>query len=248
MTLVKICGLRDASVAVETAKAGADMIGIMFVAESKRRVTPQQCHDIVEAIKAGRTQGREAMFEGPVRGEVSARTWFGAWAEAIDQAATRWRPLIVGVFAGMTPDEVNDIADAAGLDLVQLSGGEDDAFVRRVHRPVIRAIHVKEQMTAFDVDDLCVAGVSAGLLLDKGSAAALGGTGQTFDWEVAAEVARHKPFLLAGGLTPDTVAAAIEQVEPWGVDVSSGVETDGTKDIEKIRAFIRAAKGVQVGR
>ena len=248
MTLVKICGLRDASVAVETARAGADMIGIMFVAESKRRVTPQQCHDIVEAIKDGRSQGREATFEGPVRGEVSARTWFGAWAEAIDQSATRWRPLIVGVFAGVTPDEVNDIADAAGLDLVQLSGGEDDAFVRRVHRPVIRVVHVKEQMTAYDVDDLCVPGVSAGLLLDKGSSTALGGTGETFDWEVAAEVARHKPFLLAGGLTPDTVAAAIEQVEPWGVDVSSGVETDGIKDIEKIRAFIRAAKGVQVGR
>lgn len=248
MTLVKICGLRDAETALETAKAGADFIGVMFVAESRRRVTPQQCHDIVEAIKANRAQGREVMFEGPVRGEVSARTWFGAWAEAIDQSATRWRPLIVGVFAGMTPDEVNDIADAAGLDLVQLSGGEDDSFVRRVHHPVIRVVHVREQMTSYDVDDLCVPGISAALLLDKGSAAALGGTGQTFDWEVAAEVGRHKPFLLAGGLSPENVAEAVDLVQPWGVDVSSGVETDGVKDIEKIRAFIRAAKGVQVGR
>jgi phosphoribosylanthranilate isomerase len=248
MTLVKICGLRDAETAIETAKAGADFIGLMFVPESKRRVTPQQCHDIVEAIKSNRTQGRETMFEGPVRGEVSARTWFGAWAEAIDQSATRWRPLIVGVFAGMTPDEVNDIADAAGIDLVQLSGGEDDSFVRRVHHPVIRVVHVREQMTSYDVDDLCVPGVSAALLLDKGSTAALGGTGQAFDWEVAAEVARHKPFLLAGGLSPENVAEAVDLVQPWGVDVSSGVETDGVKDIEKIRAFIRAAKGVQVGR
>lgn len=248
MTLVKICGLRDVETAVETAKAGADFIGLMFVSESKRRVTPQQCHDIVEAIKEKRTQGREAIFEGPVRGEVSARTWFGAWAEAIDQAAARWRPLIVGVFAGMTPDDVNDIADAAGIDLVQLSGGEDDAFVRQVYRPVIRTVHVKEQMTAFDVDDACVPGISAGLLLDKGSSKALGGTGETFDWDIAAEVARHKPFLLAGGLTPATVEGAVRQVEPWGVDVSSGVETDGVKDIEKIRAFIRAAKGVQIGR
>jgi len=245
MTLVKICGVRDAETALETAKAGADFIGIMF-AESKRRVTPQQCHDIVEAIKEGRQQGREAVFEGPVRGEVSARTWFGAWADAIDESATRWRPLIVGVFAGMTPDEVNDIADAAGLDLVQLSGGEDDDFVRRVHRPVIRAVHVRDGMSSEDVDDRCVAGVSAGLLLDTGSATALGGTGETFDWSIAAGV--RKPFLLAGGLTPANVGAAVEQVEPWGVDVSSGVETDGQKDIEKIRAFIRAAKGVKVGR
>ncbi len=247
MTLVKICGLRDPETALETAKAGADFIGLVF-AESRRRVTPQQCHDIVEAIKENRAQGREAIFEGPVRGEVSARTWFGAWAEAIDQSATRWRPLIVGVFAGMTPAEVNDIADAAGIDLVQLSGGEDDAFVRQVFRPVIRVVHVREQMTSYDLDDLCVPGVSAALMLDKASATALGGTGQSFDWEVAAELARHKPFLLAGGLTPKNVEEAVRTVEPWGVDVSTGVETDGVKDIEKIRAFIRAAKGVQVGR
>lgn len=247
MTLVKICGIRDAETALETAKAGADFIGIMF-AESKRRVTPQQCHDIVEAIKDARSQGREAAFEGPARGEVSARTWFGAWAEAIDQSATRWRPLLVGVFAGMNPDEVNDIAGAAGLDLVQLSGGEDDDFVRQVRCPVIRAVHVHEGMSAEDVEDRCVPGISAGLLLDTGSAGALGGTGTTFDWSIAAQVAERKPFLLAGGLTPENVAGAIEQVRPWGVDVSSGVESGGVKDIEKIRAFIRAAKGVRVGR
>ncbi|MBE0607742.1 MAG: phosphoribosylanthranilate isomerase [Dehalococcoidia bacterium] len=247
MTLVKICGLRDAATATETAKAGADFIGLMF-AESKRRVTPQECYDIVEAIKGGRAQGREASFDGPVRGEVSARSWFGAWADAIEQSAARSRPLIVGVFAGMTADEVNDIADAAGLDLVQLSGGEDDDFVRRVVRPVIRAVHVHEGMTAENVEARFAPGTPAGLLLDKGSTAALGGTGQAFDWSVAGEISPRTPFLLAGGLTPENVAEAITVSEPWGVDVSSGVETDGAKDIEKIRAFIRAAKGVRVGR
>jgi len=248
MTLVKICGIKDAEVALETAKAGADMIGIMFAAESRRRVTPQQCHDIVEAIKGGRTQGREALFEGPARGEVSARTWFGAWADAIEQSVVRWRPLIVGVFAGMSPEEVNDIAEAAGLDLVQLSGGEDDDFIRRVHRPVLRAVHVREGMTVDDVEDRCVPGISAGLLLDTGAAGALGGTGVAFDWAIAEDLAERKPFLLAGGLTPENVAGAVERVQPWGVDVSTGVETDGVKDMEKIRAFIRAAKGVRVGR
>lgn len=247
MTLVKICGLKDPETALETAKAGADMIGLMF-AESKRRVTPQQCHDIVEAIKATRTQGRDATFDGPARGEVSARTWFGAWADALEQSAARWRPLLVGVFAKMTPAEVNDLADAAGIDLVQLSGGEDDEFVRRIDLPVLRAVHVHEGMSAFDVADRCVPGVSAGLLLDTGSSAGLGGTGESFDWSIAAEVAEQRPFLLAGGLTPENVAAAVKQVRPWGVDVSSGVETGGVKDIEKIRAFIRAAKGVRVGR
>lgn len=246
MTLVKICGLRDAETALETAKAGADFVGIMF-AESKRKVTPQECHDIVEALKEKRTQGRDAVFEGPVRGEVSARSWYGAWADAIEMSIARYRPLIVGVFAGMTADEVNNIADAAGLDLVQLSGGEDDEFVRRVERPVLRVVHVGEGMSAEDIEDRAPPGVSAGMMLDKKSGTALGGTGESFDWSVAAEVARTRPFLLAGGLTPENVADAVTHVKPWGVDVSSGVETDGTKDIEKIRAFIRAAKGVRVG-
>lgn len=224
------------------------MVGLVFAAESKRRVTPQQCHDIVEAIKAGRAQGREAEFDGPVRGEVSARTWFGAWADALEQSAARWRPLLVGVFTKMSADEVNDIADAAGLDLVQLSGGEDDELIRRIHRPVIRTVHVYPGMPAEDIDDRCVPGVSAGLHLDKGSSTAFGGTGETFDWGVATELAESKPFLLAGGLTPESVAGAVEQVRPWGVDVSSGVETGGVKDMEKVRAFIRAAKGVHVGR
>lgn len=243
MTLVKICGVRSPEVALEAAKAGADFVGIMF-AESRRRVTPQECHDVVQAVKSLRkTQGRDAMFDGPERGEVSGSSWFGAWADSIEQSAARWRPLIVGVFAGQTVDEVNDIADAAGLDMVQLSGGETQSFIEQIERPVLRAVHIDEGDTAFDVQDAIVPGAAAGLLLDKASAKAKGGTGQTFDWDVAADVARRTPFLLAGGLSPENVAAAIAQVEPWGVDVSSGVETDGHKDIEKIRAFIRAAKG-----
>jgi phosphoribosylanthranilate isomerase len=247
LTLVKICGVRDPETALAAAEAGADFIGIMF-AESKRKVTPQECYDVVEALKAKRTQGRDAEFDGPGRGDVSARSWFGVWADAIEQSAARWRPLIVGVFANMDADEVNDIAAVAGLDLVQLSGGETQGYIERIERPVLRTIHVGEGDTAFDVFDAITAGSAAGLLLDTASKSARGGTGEAFDWDVAAEVARRTPFLLAGGLTPENVAAAVQQVEPWGVDVSSGVETGGKKDIEKVRAFVRAAKGVQVGR
>jgi phosphoribosylanthranilate isomerase len=247
VTLVKIDGIRDPETALAAAEAGADFVGMIF-AESKRRVTPQECYDIVQALKAKRMQGPDAEFDGPERGDVSARSWFGVWADAIEQSAARWRPLIVGVFADMRADEVNDIAEAAGLDLVQLSGGETQGYIERIERPVLRAIHVSEQDTAFDVFDAITAGSAAGLLLDTASQTVRGGTGQTFDWDVAAEVARRTPFLLAGGLTPENVAEAVAKVEPWGVDVSSGVETGGVKDIEKMRAFIRAAKGVRVGR
>ena len=247
MTLVKICGVRSPEVALAAAEAGADFVGLMF-AESRRKVTPQECYDIVQALKEKRTLGPDAEFDGPARGDVSARTWFGVWADAIEQAAARWRPLIVGVFADQTADEVNDIADAAGLDLVQLSGGETQGFIERIERPVIRAIHVAAGETAFDVFDAISAGSAAGLMLDTASGTARGGTGEAFDWGVAAEVAARTPFLLAGGLSPENVADAVAQVQPWGVDVSSGVETDGIKDVEKIRAFVRAVKGVRVGR
>jgi phosphoribosylanthranilate isomerase len=249
MTLVKICGVRDPATALEAVKAGADMVGLMF-AESKRRVTPQECHDVCEAIRGiERRPDGPALFEGPEPGEVRGSSWFNAWAEAIDTAAWRWRPLIVGVFADMDAGEVNDIASAAGLDVVQLSGAESADFIRRIERPVIRAIHVREQMTDEEIyDEAAELRTAAALMLDTASAAARGGTGEAFDWDIAAAAAQRLPFLLAGGLTPANVAEAVARVQPWGVDVSSGVETDGKKDIEKIRAFIRAAKGAPVER
>lgn len=242
MTLVKICGLRDPETALEAAQAGADFIGLMF-AESRRKVTPQECYDIVEALKDKRTQGREVQWDAPQRGEVAAASWYPAWADAMEMAVARWRPLIVGVFADQSVSDVNQIADAAGLDLIQLSGGEDDEFVRRIERPVIRVVHVGSQMTAFDINDAAPAGRSAALMLDKAKAGARGGTGEAFDWELAGEVGERTPYFLAGGLSPENVAEAVRIARPWAVDVSSGVETDGKKDIEKIRAFIRAAKG-----
>ncbi|MEX1104359.1 MAG: phosphoribosylanthranilate isomerase [Dehalococcoidia bacterium] len=254
MTRVKICGVRTVEAAVAAAEAGADFVGVMF-AESKRKVSPQECHDIVAALKVWRVErqkgryGEDVEFEAPVAGEVArGASWYGAWSEALDDALMRWRPLIVGVFADQPLEDVNAIAAAAGVDLVQLSGEETAQFVHDVEHPVLKAIHVGEQADAMDLLDVAVEKRAAALLLDTAFADARGGTGVAFDWDVAAELGKRLPFLLAGGLTPENVAAAVEQVEPWGVDVSTGVETDGKKDIEKIRAFVRAAKGARVGR
>jgi phosphoribosylanthranilate isomerase len=241
MTLVKICGVRDAETATAAAKAGADFVGMIF-AESKRRVSPQECHDVAEAVRAARRAPPPAQFEAPTAGEVRGLNWFGAWSEAIETALWRWRPLLVGVFAGQSADEVNDIAEAAGLDLVQLSGGEPAEFVRKVHLPAIRALHVAPDMTGDDLLDAIAGLPAASIMLDTASESAKGGTGQTFDWTVAAEIRPRLPFFLAGGLRPDTVAEAVGRVDPWAVDVASGVETNGKKDAEKIRAFVRAAK------
>jgi phosphoribosylanthranilate isomerase len=247
MTRIKICGVRDAETAVAAAKAGADLIGMVF-AESRRRVSPQECYDVCEAVRGLRRMKEAARFEGPQRGEVSGATWFAAWNEAIDDALFRCRPLLVGVFAGQEWREVNDIAEAAGLDLVQLSGGESDDFARRIERPVVKVIHVGETTTAEDILAAAVPGVPAAVLLDTGSGAQAGGTGETFDWAVASEVAERLPVLLAGGLTPENVAEAVAWVRPWAVDVSSGVETERVKDAEKVRAFIAAVRGAAVER
>ncbi|MEX2081512.1 MAG: phosphoribosylanthranilate isomerase, partial [Dehalococcoidia bacterium] len=230
MTLVKICGLRDAETAIEAAKAGADFVGIMF-AKSKRRVTPQECHDIVEALHEHRHREEQATFEGPQPGEVRGSSWFGAWADAVEDASFRCRPLIVGVFADMGLEEVNDIADAAHLDLVQLSGAESWDFAAKVERPVIKALHVGGE-AAEELFERIEPGRAASLMLDTKSETLRGGTGEAFDWTVAAEVARTYPVMLAGGLDPGNVALAIEQVQPWAVDVSTGVESDGRKDRE----------------
>jgi len=84
------------------------------------------------------------------------------------------------------------------------------------------------------------------ILLDTPTAK-WGGTGETHDWDLARSVAQQTPILLAGGLTPENVAGAIQQVRPWGVDVSSGVETNGVKDAEKMRAFVEQARGKDRG-
>jgi len=146
----------------------------------------------------------------------------------------------VGVFVDECPLRVDDVAAYCGLDYVQLSGHEDGAYLRRLGTPAIVARRATRDLTAAALAPLRE--TAAFLLLDAYSPGALGGTGTACDWEVAARVAREHPILLAGGLTPDNVAAAIAAVRPLGVDVSSGVETDGRKDPAKIAAFVARAK------
>jgi len=146
----------------------------------------------------------------------------------------------VGVFVDAVPDEMNRLADYCDLDYIQLSGDEPDSIVRELRRPVIRTIHVgsnRENLAA-----RLAAAPGEIILLDTARLGTWGGTGETFDWTLIPRLAR--PALLAGGLHHGNVAAAIDLVQPWGVDVSSGVETAGRKDAARIRAFLTAVRGV----
>jgi len=146
----------------------------------------------------------------------------------------------VGLFVNESRDSVNTTADQCGLDIVQLHGEESPGYCDSVRRRVIKAFRVKDITT---LDSLLRYHVS-GCLLDAWSPAAHGGTGQTFNWEIAAEAAkRGHRVILAGGLTPDNVAEAVRRVKPYAVDVSSGVEcAPGRKDAEKIIKFIIQAR------
>jgi len=145
----------------------------------------------------------------------------------------------VGVFVNQPIEVVRKIAGLVGLGAIQLHGDESPSYASEVARPIVKALSLEAAAADGEVDRWPERVV---LLLDAHDPARRGGTGRTIDWSVAARVAARRRTILAGGLTPENVAEAVRTVRPWAVDVSSGVETDGVKDVEKIRAFIAAAK------
>lgn len=198
---IKICGItriEDARVAVD---AGADYLGFVFYAGSKRAVSPALVQGILAVLPAG------------VRG--------------------------VGVFVNESPTTVKQIVEECGLYAAQLHGDESpDDFVGRGFK-IWRAVRWESGEWKPDLSDW----TAERWLMDAAVPGVYGGTGQTADWDAAAKLAAVRPCLLAGGLTVETVAGAIRQVRPTGVDVSGGVESGpGRKDAGKIRSFIKAAR------
>jgi phosphoribosylanthranilate isomerase len=144
----------------------------------------------------------------------------------------------VGVFVNEPIDGIRAIVAKTGITTVQLHGDEPPAYADALSWPLIRAVE------ADDVEDACGAwGEETVLLLDSIDPVRRGGTGVPVDWTLAANVARRRRLVLAGGLTPDNVAAAIQAVRPYGIDVSSGVEASpGVKDFNKVARFIANAR------
>lgn len=158
-------------------------------------------------------------------------------AREIASALPPWFPL-VGVFRDQPASDVARVIAAVPLTHVQLHGGEDRAFAAALGQPIVKALPVCSEADEMAADAWLDA--PHALLLDG----ATGGSGLPCDWERAARLARRRPVILAGGLTPANVADAVRAVRPAAVDVSSGVElSPGIKDARKIAEFIRNARG-----
>jgi phosphoribosylanthranilate isomerase len=217
MTQVKICGIRSSNNALMVARAGADLIGLNFYPASPRYVSPEQARDIVSHLRA----------------------------ELGDAC-----PTLVGVFVNASADEVRAIVESADLDYAQLSGDEPPATLHALSGIAFKAIRPADEAAALEQmgrlhSVFCTRADAPSILLDAYNPALYGGTGETASESIALAVKAAAPrLMLAGGLNPDNVAERVRRIQPWGVDVASGVEAGrpGEKDESAVRAFIQAAR------
>ncbi len=146
----------------------------------------------------------------------------------------------VGLFVNEASEKIRDVVAFCGLDVVQLHGDETPEQSNLSPLRTIKALRIKDAASLYGHTDYQV----SALLLDAWAPDVYGGSGECFNWDLAATVAAERPVILAGGLTPANVVSAIAKVKPYAVDVSSGVEqSPGKKDYAKVAAFFRAAKG-----
>jgi phosphoribosylanthranilate isomerase len=171
-------------------------------------------------------------------------------AHEIASAIKEHKLPVVGVFVNTPAEIVNKVASFCGLDRVQLSGNETWDYCQQIEKPIIKAIRVSPKWSPerllkhLEKGHQLLGRKSILYLIDTLVENQYGGTGQAFDWGIAQEAAVRFPLIIAGGLHAGNVGQVVAKLKPWGVDVSSGVETDGVKSIEKIRAFIQAVRSV----
>ncbi|NBV21179.1 MAG: phosphoribosylanthranilate isomerase [Proteobacteria bacterium] len=202
-TKVKICGITRLSDALAAVEAGADALGFMFFAGSKRHVDPAAAAQIIRALP----------------------------------------PFVakVGVFVNATAETVRATVAECGLDTLQFHGEETPEFCRQfAPLKVVKAFRIQNTASLNPLPDYAV----DAWLLDSYVPGQRGGTGERFNWELACQAKElGRPVILAGGLSPENIADAVQQVWPFAVDVSSGVETaPGQKDTQLVRRFIEIVR------
>lgn len=216
---VKMCGISKVETIPAVVEAKPDYMGLVF-APSKRQVTVDQAKTLVEELYK----------------QYTKRYNNGAEQSNNDEIKT------VGVFVNETLDNLVTIVKETNLDVVQLHGNEDEAFIQslkeRTNVEVWKAVQIRSAADA----EAWIDSSADMLLFDAYHKDERGGTGEVFDWSCLDEFER--PFMLAGGIDSTNVARAIRTVRPYGIDISSGIETDGVKDDEKIKAFTNIVRTI----
>lgn len=208
---VKICGITRPEDARLAIDLGAWALGLMFYPESSRALTVGEAKVLVDEVRASHPD-----------------------------TTTHW----VGVFVNQPAAEVQDIADSVGLDYAQLHGDETLEDIAALTVPVIKAVRTKPELKPAELEPAQLAQYRSRcplMLVDSYTKGQYGGTGKVADWQRARAFCAAGPTLLAGGITPANAAKALEEVQPYGLDLSSGVEREpGKKDHDKLRQLFEA--------
>ena len=216
---VKMCGISKVETIPAVVEAKPNYMGLVF-APSKRQVTVDQAKTLVEELHKGCAKKYGSDTEPDKNDTIKT----------------------VGVFVNETVDNLVTIANEVNLDAVQLHGDEDETFIQslkeRTNVEVWKAVQIR---SAADVEEWIDSSADM-ILFDAYHKDERGGTGEVFDWSSLDEFER--PFMLAGGIDSTNVARAIRTVRPYGIDTSSGIETNGVKDDEKITAFTKIVKSI----
>ncbi len=217
MTRIKICGVTQLNNALMCAEAGADLLGLNFYPPSPRSITPKDARALTDRLRA---------------------------------ALGDQYPVIVGVFVNVGAAELVQIMELAGLDAAQLSGDEGVDVVQALNGRAIKALRPRDAAEAAALVEEFLPHAASderlpSLLVDAYHKELYGGTGEQASLDVAHTVKQRVPrLMLAGGLNPENVAERVRAIQPWAVDVASGVEAGqpGIKDAARVRAFIAAVR------
>lgn len=255
---VKMCGISKVETIPAVVEAKPDYMGLVF-APSKRQVTVDQAKILVSELhkQYANRYNRDAVQwsndviqVGTITDALQEGTATGDAHEGMLTSTENASPTLihqeaiktVGVFVNETLDNLVSIATEANLDVVQLHGDEDEAFIQslkeRTNVEVWKAVQIRSAADA----EAWIDSSADMLLFDAYHKDERGGTGEVFDWSCLDEFER--PFMLAGGIDSTNVARAIRTVRPYGIDISSGIETDGVKDDEKIKAFANIVRTI----
>ena len=238
---VKMCGISKVDTIPAIVEAKPDYMGLVF-ATSKRQVTVEQAKTLVAELhkQYEKTYGEVTV---PMNTDTAQDSQDNQDNQEFVQGNSNFEKIkTVGVFVNETVENLLKIAEEVKLDVIQLHGDEDESFIQTLKEQsnveVWKAVQVR---SAADAEKWIDSSADM-LLFDAYHKDERGGTGEVFDWSSLDEFER--PFMLAGGMDSTNVARAIRTVRPYGIDISSGIETEGVKDNEKINAFTNIVRTI----